>query len=165
MCDRTHLKRKRKPSRSGKDDLETALQGLCSTSIVCAIVRKNDVLGALFRIHEDPSAVHLVKATALLLQKAFESEPGKGPLCLRCDTEFNKTIAPADFWIVYPYLIDWSNAAGQPYLVTGICDQCSQQDDHELKAVGIRQMKRIWPDSNRCPKGPHDDSAGDTRND
>jgi hypothetical protein len=125
-------------------ELQQAVDKLSNTAIAYTLIRKHHVLAATFQMH-DPRFRQIVCAVARLLRHCEQGERGKGALCLNCDTEFGKTVPLEDFWIITPYLVDWSAPDGK-LLITGICTKCSRKSDEMLEAIGMRRMQSIWPD-------------------
>jgi hypothetical protein len=137
-------------------ELQSAVEKMSNTALTFALYRKRNVAAAMM-LSDDSRSRQIVWAIMLFLKSCLESLQGKGPLCLNCDTEFSQGVMPQDFWVVARHLTDWTGATeGQPMLLTGICTKCSRKNDKQLEVIGLKRMRRIWPDLTPVPAGNHD---------
>jgi hypothetical protein len=102
------------------------------------IVRRGAVLTAFMA--GDVSNLALVNIVDHWLTIACNSKPGKGPLCINCDHEFNRRSLPAACLVSMPFACDKETTA----ITSGVCDHCNC-DDEALYELGFKCAQQIWP--------------------
>jgi hypothetical protein len=85
-----------------------------------------------------------MNVVAKYLGEIAHATPGRGSLCLACDTEFStRAERPRDFVVVVPSMVKFGELRNA--MATGVCTRCSQRSDEDLVRIGLESMRKIWP--------------------
>lgn len=100
----------------------------------------------------NPEVNAMMEAVEIFRQQLRKCEPGKGPLCLACDTRFSTAVAPVDFVTLTPTMMDWTKD-DLTIIVTGVCEECSLHDDQHLVGIAKGYAGKLWTNLRAVPEG------------
>jgi hypothetical protein len=127
-----------KPNRAPQargDQLKTFLREAAGTPLEIHVVRPPDYVMLLIS-GQRPELVRVCRAW---FQHADLAKAGTGPLCMTCDTEFNRETQPAAIYYVIPFARRPATA-----MVTGVCHLCFGRLDQQSL---LAHYRKVWPDA------------------